>query len=141
MNEQQRIKHRDYQREYRELHKDDPEFHAKRLAQQRAWYEDNPERRLFLSARERARKHGVPCTIKHTDIVIPTHCPILGIELKRNKKGKGPISSSPSLDRIIPELGYTAENILVISHRANQLKNNATREEIKKLYDWSLLNM
>ena len=41
---------------------------------------------------------------------------------------------SPSLDKIIPSLGYVKDNIWVISYRANTIKNNCTFEEIEKLY-------
>ncbi len=39
-------------------------------------------------------------------------------------------SSSPSLDRIIPEKGYVKGNVIVVSNKANVIKNNATPEEI-----------
>ena len=42
--------------------------------------------------------------------------------------------SSPSLDKVIPSLGYVKGNIWVISYRANTIKNNCTFEEIEKLY-------
>ena len=40
---------------------------------------------------------------------------------------------SPSLDRIVPELGYVKGNIRVISNRANHLKSDATLEEHRKI--------
>ena len=43
---------------------------------------------------------------------------------------------SPSLDRIDPNRGYTKDNIIVMSYRANRIKNDATKEEIKKLAEW-----
>ena len=46
----------------------------------------------------------------------------------------GGIDNSPSIDRIIPELGYTKGNIQIISHRANNtIKNNGTIEEHEKI--------
>jgi hypothetical protein len=41
------------------------------------------------------------------------------------------IDNSPSLDRIVPEKGYVAGNIRVISQRANRIKSNATVEELR----------
>jgi predicted RND superfamily exporter protein len=38
---------------------------------------------------------------------------------------------TPSLDRIDSKKGYTPDNVWVISHRANQIKNDATIEELK----------
>lgn len=42
-------------------------------------------------------------------------------------------AASPSLDRIIPTLGYVPGNVWVISHRANELKRDATLQEIQML--------
>jgi hypothetical protein len=68
--------------------------------------------------------------------VVPDKCPILGIELFISEKGVGRTDNSPSLDRIIPSLGYVKGNIAVISQRANRIKNDATLEEITKLKAW-----
>ena len=45
-------------------------------------------------------------------------------------------SNSPSLDRLDNNKGYTKENISVISYKANRIKNDASFEEIEKLYLW-----
>ena len=46
---------------------------------------------------------------------------------------KGTSPASPSLDQIVPGLGYVKGNVQVISHRANTLKSDGTLEEFKKL--------
>lgn len=74
---------------------------------------------------------GVPFTITKEDIVIPTHCPILGIPLFRGPRGGG--ENSPSLDKVRPELGYVPGNVIVISNRANRLKADATIEELRDI--------
>ena len=57
---------------------------------------------------------------------IPDVCPVLGIPLDQDPKGKGERSdNSPSLDKFIPSLGYVKGNIHIISWRANHLKNDA----------------
>lgn len=112
----------------------------------RNWYKENTEKAkahrvgrkgqktMFSSAKTRARKQGLAFNIEVSDIVIPTHCPVLGIELKAGKGRK--ISSSPVLDRIIPAKGYTKGNIAVISDRANHIKSNASLDELEKLTIW-----
>jgi hypothetical protein len=71
---------------------------------------------------------GWEFNLRLQDIEVPTHCPILGIELRRNDRiGPGP--ASPSLDRIDSTKGYIRGNVRVISFRANALKSNATAEE------------
>jgi len=59
------------------------------------------------------------------DIVIPDVCPIMGVPFNRMDK-----KFSPSIDRIVPELGYIKGNIQVISTLANSMKWNSTREEL-----------
>ena len=44
--------------------------------------------------------------------------------------------NSPSIDRLIPELGYIKGNVNVISLRANIIKNNATKDELIKIANW-----
>ena len=70
---------------------------------------------------------------------VPKYCPILGIPLivgtyKKNKGGG--TDNSPSLDRINNNKGYIKENIQIISRKANQMKNNGSFEDIKKLYNF-----
>jgi hypothetical protein len=49
---------------------------------------------------------------------------------------KGSIKSSPSLDRIVPQKGYTKGNVVFISGYANMIKQDATYEEIMKVAKW-----
>lgn len=100
-----------------------------------AYRKTRPDIGMLTAARLRAKAAGVPCTITTSDIVIPTHCPILGIELKRNEGASVPWAASPSLDRVVPKLGYIPGNIQVISHRANTIKNDATIEELKLIVE------
>jgi len=39
--------------------------------------------------------------------------------------------NSPSLDRVVPERGYTADNVRVISDHANRLKSDLSFAELK----------
>ena len=86
--------------------------------------------RMLLGARRRAKQGGYPCTITLEDIVIPDTCLITGMKLKVNENTAGP--DSPSLDKIIPSLGYVPGNIMVISHAANLFKYNHSLEDLRK---------
>ena len=97
---------------------------------------NNPQQYLLAGARARAKKTNLPCTIKIEDIIIPEFCPILNIKLEINTSGYK--DNSPSLDKIIPKLGYVPGNVMVISMRANMIKNNATIEELGKIYNYLL---
>lgn len=88
-------------------------------------------RRAIISARHRAKKKGIAFDITEQDVTIPTHCPILGIELQvNNGRATRKNGNSPSLDRIANEHGYIKGNVRVISARANHLKSDATIDEL-----------
>jgi hypothetical protein len=90
---------------------------------------------MWTAARKRASDQGVPFAITHEDISIPEACPVLGIPLSVNEGGTFH-DASPSLDKIIPALGYVPGNIAVISWRANRLKGDGTLEELQALVAW-----
>jgi hypothetical protein len=94
---------------------------------------------LIRSARYRARRDGYEFTITEADIVIPSRCPILDIELVRGKGHSH--EASPSLDKIDPERGYVPGNIQVISYRANSMKRDASSQELRKFARWVLANL
>lgn len=94
----------------------------------------NPALCMLKAAKRRAGISNLFFNIELEDIVVPLFCPILNIPFII---GEGhPCPNSPSLDRKIPELGYVKENIQVISHKANTMKNNATISELLRFKDW-----
>jgi hypothetical protein len=86
---------------------------------------------MVRNARNRAKLAGVPFDITKDDIIIPTHCPVLGIPLVHGKGRGGSNDNSPSLDKIRPAEGYVRGNIIVISKRANRIKSDATIKELR----------
>ena len=94
---------------------------------------DDPRYAMFHNAKHRAKKKGIPFTITMEDIVIPELCPLLELPLVSSSDKKSP--NTPSLDRINPDpaIGYTPDNIQVISARANWLKADATLQELELL--------
>ena len=100
-----------------------------------AYRDKNPAARLLWSCRHRATQLGLPCDLMEEDIIIPTHCPVLGIELNhRTARRDAPrAANSPSVDRRIPALGYVVGNIQVISWRANRLKSDASLADTEAL--------
>lgn len=88
-----------------------------------------PKYLMYISAKRRAIKQGIPFELEFNSFPeIPLKCPVLGLLLKSGI-GK-PLPNSPSLDKIIPSLGYVEGNIQIISHRANTIKSDASVEEI-----------
>jgi len=91
---------------------------------------------MFTNAKCRAKKKGIPFSLELADIVVPEFCPVFPtIRLNRHAK-VGFSFDSPSLDKLVPLLGYIKSNIRVISNRANTLKRDGTLEEIVRLAEW-----
>lgn len=94
------------------------------------------EYKMWKASRNSARSRGFNHNIEPSDIVIPTHCPILGIELKPGENARR--SHSPSLDRIDNSRGYVKGNVWVISCKANTMKSDATPEELRRFSEWAI---
>jgi hypothetical protein len=92
---------------------------------------------MWRRAKAQAEKEGLPFSIMPDDIVVPDKCPVFGVLLRRSS-GPGARSTdcSPTLDKVIPELGYVRGNICVISRRANLVKNDGTAEEHKAIVEY-----
>lgn len=114
-------------------YKEHPEYNQKKLAEYR---KKGPHRQMFWAAKVRAKRAGIPFNLTIEDIVVPAVCPVLGLEI-RPFAGRGFDPQSPSLDRIIPALGYVRGNVRVISYRANELKKDATPEELLAVAKWA----
>lgn len=90
--------------------------------------------KMVRAAKARAAKAGVPFNITPDDIFIPQLCPVLGLPLLVGQNQA--TDQSPSLDRVIPLLGYVRGNIIVVSNRANRIKSNATVPELRAVADF-----
>jgi len=100
---------------------------------QYAWQLRNPLQHMLSTAKQRARKADIEFALTLADFEdIPTHCPVFGFELKYGGRGtRAP--NSASLDRIDSSMGYVPGNVQIISWRANDLKGDATVEELQRL--------
>jgi hypothetical protein len=92
----------------------------------------DPRKVLYENAKRRATRKGIVFNITVDDIHIPSVCPLLGIPLTADAFGMAE-DGSMSLDRINALYGYVADNIWVISNRANMIKSNASLQELKIL--------
>jgi hypothetical protein len=99
------------------------------------WRYKNPEKAMLQRVRARARRKKYEFNLELIDILIPEVCPILRINIDKIVTGL-PRNDSPSLDRIDNTKGYIKGNVMVISHKANAMKHNATPEELIKFAIW-----
>lgn len=96
--------------------------------------QEEPDKELWRRAQKRAQRFGIPFYLPETSLLIPPFCPVLGIPLR---SGGERSPGSPSLDRIVPVLGYIEGNVRVISDRANRLKGDHTLVELRALEERS----
>lgn len=138
--------HRAYANGYAEqLRRDQPELVRKR---QQEWYNtkgvnwfktyrgtlEGRKVTLLANIRARAISQGLDFDLTHEDLIIPTTCPVLGIDLMF---GEGQMSdSSPSVDRVDNTKGYVKGNVHIISMRANRLKSDATLRELELILQY-----
>jgi len=94
---------------------------------------EHPAYDMYCNARKRAKEQGLPFDILLSDLVIPNLCPLLNIPLIKGIKSY--TDNSPTLDKIIPSLGYIKNNIQIISMRANRIKDNASFHEFELIYN------
>jgi hypothetical protein len=100
----------------------------------RRYLDEHRVEQLLANAYNRAIAKGVPFSLTKADVVIPEVCPVLGIPLRTGKRGFS--DNSPTLDRVVPSLGYVPGNIAVISGRANMIKRDATADELERIAAW-----
>lgn len=115
------------------------ELNPDKFFKKRSEWASNWEKKTICQLKSRAKRIGVPFDIDESDIQLVEFCPVLGIKIDRVfgtrgvKVGYRP--TSPSVDRIVPEKGYTKGNVRVISNRANLLKSNAEVWELEKVLE------
>jgi hypothetical protein len=103
-----------------------PELHKE-------WILRNPIKKFLYDAKRRALKKGLPFEVDISDVPIPKLCPVFGVPLTYTEGDK---SYSPSIDCVVPALGYVKGNVAVISNRANRIKNDGTIEELEAIVKW-----
>lgn len=109
---------------------DNPEKHQ---MYEKARYQQDSRFKMLTAAKQRAKLKNLPFDLTIDDLNIPEICPLLNIPLTvaLNKT----TGNSPSLDRIDNKKGYTKDNILIISWRANRCKTDMSLTELFTLAD------
>jgi hypothetical protein len=92
----------------------------------------------FMDKKRNTSNSGVPFNIEFHDIVWPDNCPILGIPL--DYSGSGRKENSPTFDQVLAGGGYTKDNVMIISWRANRIKNDGTADEHRLIAEFMELD-
>lgn len=85
-------------------------------------------------------RFGVSCEFSLTEfrqmLAAADTCPALLSELNTPNDGTERTDFSKSVDRFNPMLGYTKENTVIISDKANRIKNNGSPRELLLIAIW-----
>ena len=95
--------------------------------------------RALGKARERAKEKNllIDLDLDYLCLIATDHCPVFGTLFDWGQKGnKKRSEAGPSLDRIIPDLGYVKGNVVFVSNIANKIKQNVTEKELYAVADW-----
>ena len=126
---------REYRKEWKRTKRaTNPEYG---VSENRKWRDVNPKGYMLCRARARARAEGLPFTITPDDFDIPERCPVFPELELRFHNGRERPDTIPTLDKLVPALGYVPGNVHVISMRANRLKSDATPEELRRIAEWA----
>jgi len=116
---------------------------AVRAYKKRLYYGDSArsiewrKQTLVSNAKVRAKKVGMEFSITVEALHWPEVCPVLGFRLNYGAPTDGHDSwDGPSIDRHDNTKGYTLENSVVMSRKANALKSNADVNEVEKLLSY-----
>ena len=91
------------------------------------WRAKNLQKVLLINAKRNAKNNNREFNLTIEDIIIPTHCPILGMPLTFGDTRQ---DSSFSVDRIDNSKGYVKGNIRIMSNLANSMKRHASKEQL-----------
>lgn len=92
----------------------------------------NPINMMIMAAKRRAKSKNMEFNLSPQDFTLPEKCPVLGIPLHVSDTGNA-CDNSPTLDRIDNSKGYIKDNVVIVSFRANTIKNVASVEELEKV--------
>lgn len=94
--------------------------------------------RYLTKAKERNKIKKLPFDIdlEYLLSIATDTCPVFGTDFVWGRYQGARTKFSPSLDRVIPGLGYVKGNVVFISTWANIIKQDAEEKEIYAVADW-----
>lgn len=104
-------------------------------------YIPDPLKAHLNAIRCRAKANNLPFNLTVEDLAIPEVCPVLNIPIHQSWGSvnvEANKDNCPSVDRVIPSLGYVKHNVRIISARANRIKTDSTPQEIKLVYEYTM---
>ena len=105
----------------------------------KSFYMSRPFYAILTTAKKRAKDRDLPFSIteEYLESIWTGVCPVFQVRLNlRSYGGNAQSPAKPSLDRLVPAKGYVPGNVIWISLRANQMKNDGTSEELFRVAEW-----
>lgn len=107
----------------------------------------NPIAFMFSAAKKRTLDTGLPFDLEKEDVHVTENCPCCDIKMtieqgakekRKTREGKFYIrdQTKMSIDRVDNTKGYVKGNVAIICWRCNQLKADATAQELRRIADW-----
>lgn len=93
----------------------------------------NWQKHLLTAIKSNAKRRGIFFDLTVADVPWNEVCPVLGVPIAPAFGSKKPADTSVSIDRIDNSKGYVPGNVVVVSYRANRIKNDASLEELERL--------
>jgi len=99
---------------------------------------------MLSNAKIRAKKKGLDfnLTSEYLKEIFPkdNKCPITGIHFQFGYKNDNKINKnySPSLDRIVPSIGYVKGNVIIICDLMNRMKQDSSFDDMEKFFKYYL---
>ena len=93
--------------------------------------------RFLSKTKERSIAQNLPHDIdlEYLESIATDECPVFKTPFVWGQ-GNGAHPYRPSVDRVIPELGYIKGNVVFISLKANTIKQDVTEKELYAVADW-----
>jgi hypothetical protein len=92
----------------------------------------------FSRKKAHCTQSGKEFTLEFEDLIWPDVCPVLGIPLDYTVHGRS--ENAPTFDQIEAGKGYVKNNVMIISWRANRIKNNGTADEHRLIAEFMELD-
>jgi hypothetical protein len=86
---------------------------------------------MIRNIKHSAKRRNIEFRLTKEDLILPTHCPVLGLELSYSGSPGFNKNDRATIDRIDNTKGYIPGNVWIISRLANTMKNSANLDQLK----------
>jgi len=91
---------------------------------------------LYGNKKAKVISQGIPWGLTANQMTWPTTCPVLGAGVELDYFSRTHNDATPAITRCNPSLGYTPENVCVISLRAARGRGRISAAEHRCIADW-----